>query len=74
MKVVTVVGTRPEIVRLSRVMPALDQADGVWPCVSFFECTRVCPRRIKVTYLINLTKKRITEFRKSKGEKTRAKP
>ena len=26
MKVVTVVGTRPEIVRLSRVMPALDQA------------------------------------------------
>ncbi|MGZ3368008.1 MAG: UDP-N-acetylglucosamine 2-epimerase (non-hydrolyzing), partial [Caulobacteraceae bacterium] len=26
LKVVTVIGTRPEIIRLSRVMPALDQA------------------------------------------------
>lgn len=58
---------------LEERLPALDQADGIWPCVSFFECTRVCPRGIKVTYLINLTKKRITEFRKSKGEKTGAK-
>jgi succinate dehydrogenase / fumarate reductase iron-sulfur subunit len=54
-------------------LPELDYSDGVWPCVNFFECTRVCPRSIKVTYLINLTKRRITEYRKSKGHKTRAK-
>lgn len=54
-------------------LPELDYSDGVWPCVNFFECTRVCPRSIKVTYLINLTKRRITEYRKSKGGKTRTK-
>ncbi len=54
-------------------LPDLDFPDGVWPCVNFFECTRVCPRSIKVTYLINLTKKRINEYRKSKGDKPRDK-
>jgi succinate dehydrogenase / fumarate reductase iron-sulfur subunit len=47
-------------------LPELDFPDGVWPCVNFFECTRVCPRSIKVTYLINLTKRRIANYRKSK--------
>ena len=55
-------------------LPELDDTDGVWPCVNFFECTRVCPRSIKVTYLINLTKKRITEFRKREGGKVRPRP
>jgi succinate dehydrogenase / fumarate reductase iron-sulfur subunit len=50
-------------------LPDLDFPDGVWPCVNFFECTRVCPRSIKVTYLINLTKRRITDYRKSTGDK-----
>ncbi len=49
-------------------LPALDDPDGVWPCESRFECTRVCPRGIKVTWLINLTKKRIGEYRKSRQE------
>ncbi len=52
-------------------LPDLDFPDGVWPCVNFFECTRVCPRSIKVTYLINLTKKRITDHRKANGDKLR---
>lgn len=30
MKVVTVFGTRPEIIRLSRVLPALDAAVDEW--------------------------------------------
>lgn len=47
-------------------LPALDHPDGVWPCESRFECTRVCPRGIKVTKLINLTKGRITEFKARK--------
>jgi len=52
-------------------LPELDRPDGVWPCASFFECTRVCPRSIKVTYLINTTKKRVNDARRSKGEKPR---
>jgi succinate dehydrogenase / fumarate reductase iron-sulfur subunit len=39
--------------------PVLDRPDGVWPCDSRFACTRVCPRGIKVTKLINLTKRRL---------------
>ena len=29
-------------------LPELDYPDGIWPCESRFECTRVCPRNIKV--------------------------
>jgi len=48
----------------------LDTADGVWPCENHFECTRVCPREIKVTKLINLTKREIKKYREARGEKT----
>jgi succinate dehydrogenase / fumarate reductase iron-sulfur subunit len=47
-------------------LPELDYPDGIWPCENRFECTRVCPRNIKVTKLINLTKRKITDFRKQK--------
>ncbi len=40
-------------------LPQLDHPDGVWPCESRFECTRVCPRGIKITKTINLTKRKI---------------
>lgn len=40
-------------------MPVLDAPHGVWPCENHFECTRACPREIKITKLINLTKRRI---------------
>jgi succinate dehydrogenase / fumarate reductase iron-sulfur subunit len=39
----------------------LDHPDGVWACENHFQCTRVCPRGIKVTKNINLTKRRITK-------------
>jgi succinate dehydrogenase / fumarate reductase iron-sulfur subunit len=42
-------------------LPRLDTQDGIWPCENHFECTRVCPRSIKVTKLINLTKRKITQ-------------
>ncbi len=45
-------------------LPELDNPDGIWPCQSRFECTRVCPRNINVTKLINITKRKITEFKK----------
>jgi succinate dehydrogenase / fumarate reductase iron-sulfur subunit len=37
----------------------LDTDGGVWSCQNHFECTRVCPRGIKVTKLINETKREI---------------
>jgi succinate dehydrogenase / fumarate reductase iron-sulfur subunit len=52
---------------LNERLPALDQPDGVWACQNHFECTRVCPRGIKITKNINLTKRRITQM-KEKGE------
>ena len=48
----------------------LDDPDGVWPCENHFECTRVCPREIKITKLINLTKREIKKYREARGEET----
>lgn len=45
-------------------LPDLDQEDGIWPCENFFECTRVCPRNIKITKTINRTKRDIEKFKK----------
>jgi succinate dehydrogenase / fumarate reductase iron-sulfur subunit len=49
----------------------LDRPDGVWPCENRFACTRVCPRGIKVTKLINLTKRRVAEFKASNAGRSR---
>lgn len=48
----------------------LDDPNGVWPCENHFECTRVCPREIKITKLINLTKREIKKYREARGEQT----
>lgn len=37
----------------------LDYPDGVWGCVNYFECTRVCPKEIPVTKSINIIKREI---------------
>jgi succinate dehydrogenase / fumarate reductase iron-sulfur subunit len=50
-------------------LSVLDSPDGVWPCQNHFECTRVCPRSIKVTKRINLTKRKISSYREKRGEK-----
>jgi succinate dehydrogenase / fumarate reductase iron-sulfur subunit len=44
-------------------LDVLDAPNGVWPCENHFQCTVVCPRGIKVTKLINLTKRRIKTYR-----------
>jgi succinate dehydrogenase / fumarate reductase iron-sulfur subunit len=41
----------------------LDDSHGVWPCENQFECTRVCPRGIKVTKNINMVKRTIKAFK-----------
>jgi succinate dehydrogenase / fumarate reductase iron-sulfur subunit len=46
----------------------LDRPDGVWACENHFQCTRVCPRGIKITKNINLSKRRITKA-KEEGER-----
>jgi len=45
-------------------LPILDRPDGVWACEGKFRCTQVCPRGIKVTKSINLTKRKIESLRK----------
>ena len=52
----------------------LDQPNGVWACENHFECTKACPREIKVTKLINLTKRQIKKYREARGEKTAEPP
>jgi succinate dehydrogenase / fumarate reductase iron-sulfur subunit len=47
-------------------MKILDTANGIWPCENHFECTRVCPRGIKVTKIINLQKQQIRKFKQEK--------
>jgi succinate dehydrogenase / fumarate reductase iron-sulfur subunit len=44
---------------LDERMHILDTPDGVWACENHFACTKVCPRGIKVTKLINQTKRQI---------------
>ncbi len=51
-------------------LSVLDHPDGVWACENHFECTKVCPRGIKITKLINLTKRKISAYRKERGEDT----
>jgi succinate dehydrogenase / fumarate reductase iron-sulfur subunit len=44
-------------------LPVLDAPNGVWPCENHFECTRNCPRGIKITKRINQTKRRIEKYK-----------
>lgn len=41
----------------------LDFKNGVWSCVNYFECTRVCPKGIPVTKSINTMKREIEKGR-----------
>jgi succinate dehydrogenase / fumarate reductase iron-sulfur subunit len=51
-------------------LDVLDDKHGVWPCENHFECTRVCPRGIKVTKNINLTKRAIKQFKEKANQDT----
>jgi succinate dehydrogenase / fumarate reductase iron-sulfur subunit len=48
----------------------LDDLHGVWPCENHFQCTRVCPRGIKVTKNINLVKREIKAFKEQSHQDT----
>jgi succinate dehydrogenase / fumarate reductase iron-sulfur subunit len=49
-------------------LEALDRPEGAWACENHFDCTRVCPRGIKVTKAINQTKRAITGFKEAGHE------
>lgn len=42
----------------------IDIPDGVWGCVNHFECTRTCPKEIRITKSINNLKKEIKDVLK----------
>ena len=44
--------------------PALDHENGVWACQNHFQCTRACPRSIKLTKRINETKQKLNGAKK----------
>ena len=48
----------------------LDDPHGVWPCENHFNCTRVCPRGIKVTKNINMVKRQIKAFKEQSDQDT----
>lgn len=48
----------------------LDDPHGVWPCENHFNCTRVCPRGIKVTKNINMVKRAIKEIKEQSDQDT----
>ena len=50
-------------------LPVLDHANGVWPCNNHFACTRACPRSIKITKLINQTKRAIETHKRDAPER-----
>ena len=52
---------------LAARLPVLDHPDGLWACENHFQCTRVCPRGIKITKNINLAKRHIKQA-SEKGE------
>lgn len=51
-------------------LKVLDDPDGVWPCENHFNCTRVCPRGIKVTKNINMIKRAIKSFKEQNDQDT----
>ncbi len=48
-------------------LEAIDNPNGAWGCENHFECTRVCPKEIKVTKHINELKREIEKQLGSKG-------
>ena len=46
-------------------LDVLDTPNGVWACENHFDCTKVCPRGIKVTKNINLMKRTIKKFKEA---------
>ena len=42
-------------------MRVMEKTHGIWSCKTYFKCTQVCPKKIKVTEAILKTKKKILQ-------------
>ena len=51
-------------------LDVLDGPDGVWPCENHYNCTKVCPRGIKITKSINLIKRAIKASKEQRNQDT----
>ena len=49
-------------------LPQLDTENGAWACNNHFECTKTCPRSIKITKRINQTKRKIEAYHKEQDQ------
>ena len=49
-------------------MTILEKPHGIWSCKSYYKCTVVCPKKIKVTEAILKTKKKILQEQHAKKE------
>jgi succinate dehydrogenase / fumarate reductase iron-sulfur subunit len=49
-------------------MKILEKPHGIWSCKSYYRCTQVCPKKIKVTEAILKTKEKILQQLHSKKE------
>jgi succinate dehydrogenase / fumarate reductase iron-sulfur subunit len=52
----------------SERMKILEKPHGIWSCKSYYRCTQVCPKKIKVTEAILKTKEKILQQLPSKKE------
>jgi len=49
-------------------MRILEKPHGIWSCKSYYKCTQVCPKKIKVTEAILKTKKKVLQELRTKEE------
>ena len=54
--------------RFTSRLDKLNEPNSVWPCVNYFECTRVCPKDIPITKSINFMKLEIKKQLSEKGK------
>ena len=54
--------------RFTSRLDKLNEQNSVWPCVNYFECTRVCPKNIPITKSINFMKREIKKQLPGKGK------
>ena len=52
----------------TRRMMIMEKPHGVWSCKTYYRCTQVCPKKIKVTEAILKTKKKILQQLHTKKE------
>ena len=48
---------------LNARLDIVDKPNAIWACDNHFDCTKVCPREIKITKIINFTKRAVKKYK-----------